>query len=38
MDKNQLWLGTGLSSLPVRFNSNTLEKNGYEPKGRPCFF
>jgi hypothetical protein len=38
MDKNQAGLGTGLSSLPVRFNSNTLEKSGYEPKGRPCFF
>src|SRR3954470_10444247 len=26
MGKTQAGLGTGLSSLPVRFNSNTLEK------------
>src|SRR5215208_2115062 len=37
MDKNRSRLGTGLSSLPVRFKSNTLKKRR-RAKGKAMFF
>src|SRR4051794_16729378 len=37
MGKNESRLGTGLSSLPVRFNSNTPE-NRRRTKGKAMFF